>query len=145
MMTDEQKAVYSETGQWVRLTNMAMWGTAAVFFPLTLTPVYLALTTNVSRWWLGLTSVIIGLFWCYLDSLYDRGAKSARTMLCAMETDPACAFTPGAPGLRLYVAQARVLASGPSSSTLLIIFIIALIIVWCVIAFAHVQPVAPMK
>jgi hypothetical protein len=46
MMTDEQKLVYAEAGQWVRLANLAMWGTAAVFFPLTLSPLYLALTTN---------------------------------------------------------------------------------------------------
>jgi hypothetical protein len=75
MMTDEQKLVYAEAGQWVRLANLAMWGTAAVFFPLTLSPLYLALTTNISRLWLAPMSIIVGLFWVYLDYLYGEGAR----------------------------------------------------------------------
>jgi hypothetical protein len=139
MMNEEQKAVYTEAGHWVRLGNLAIWGSAAVFFPMTLAPAYLALTTNFPRACLAPASILIGIYWVYLDYRYSKSVNLAREILVDIESSIA------APRLRMYSGQAQFLKNHLDVTTLLGFYVFFLIAFWVLLYVFPIAPIAPLR
>jgi hypothetical protein len=123
-MNDDQRVIYMEAGQWVRLANTTTWAMAAIFPALAVAPLVLSLTTRVPKLPLVVFSVAMMIFWLRVDYIYERGANQARAMLMDIERTHALA------PLDLYTQQSRLF---PRAFTVLIMYLIfsaALALVW---------------
>lgn len=77
--------VYVEASQWVRMCNAIIWQMAAVFIPVCLTAIGLALAYPKYMLFFGIASIALFSVWVYVSQLYRGTAADARKALMEIE------------------------------------------------------------
>jgi hypothetical protein len=133
LLTDDERMIYAEAGQWVRLTNTISWALAAFLVPLLITPIFTALTTPINRCLLFIGSFLIAMFWIHFESLYQKGTDQTRAMLEDMERRTTF------PQWKIYTGQKEIVPNGKLSrlkiKQFLWIFYILLALMWIWLLF----------